>query len=217
MAVNMLQQMHSSTPGWVWNLTTVENAIQEINSSVSCVSNARITAWKRRSVVNLLAHIPTICKDKLLQEYLEWGWEHSFLNEDLLRQTWWKPGFKMKVSDCWQYVYTVSDSVLVRLCDDLSRWWKLAAPGTKAPLQEWQAAKPMKAKDDDPCFEGLPIALVKLKNCCVMENWLLPACIKAFGQDSKTLLEDLSGKMFFHFSILARFSGMVSFPAPPTR
>ncbi len=191
MAVNMLQQMHASTPGWLWTPTNIEEAIQEINASVSSVSHARITSWKKRSVVNILGFIPTACKEKLFQQYTEWGWEHSFMNEDLMRQPFWKPGFKIKVADPWQTVYTVSEAVLARFCDHLSQWWKLAAPGTKAPLPEWQAAKPMRQKCADPELEGMPSAVLKLHSCCLIENWLVPACIKAFGNESPALLEDL--------------------------
>ena len=108
MAARMLHQMHAHTPGWTWDKNNAEAAIAAINESVSSVNVARITSWKKRSVVNLLVHLPAECKDQVYQEYQEWGWENSFMSEDLMRQGWWVPGHKLKAGDAWSHVYTVT-------------------------------------------------------------------------------------------------------------
>ena len=191
MAARMLHQMHAHTPGWTWDKNNTDAAIAAINDSVSSVNVARITSWKKRSVMNLLVHLPAQCTDLIYQEYHEWGWEHSFMSEDLLRHGFWVPGFKLKADPTWSLVYTVTESVLVQFVKVLSRWWKSIAPGHGTSVQHVQSLKPMKQTTAE--FEGMSIAQFLLHCSCVFCNWLLPECEKSFGNDCRAVLEDLVG------------------------
>ena len=192
MAARMLEQMQVHNPGWEWNKTNTEAAINRINRSVHSGSDARITSWKKRSVLNILAHLPKQCKQALYREYKEWGWERSWMTEDFMRQGFWLPGHKLKVSSPWQSVYTVTEVTLEKFIAALSAWWRLSAP-TGAHLQVYQAAKPWKQSvDSDLSLDGMSVGMWKLICVCVMWNWLVPECKRAFGQDSQAVLEDLS-------------------------
>ena len=189
MASRMLQQMHAHTPGWTWDKNNTDAAIEDINDSVSSVNVARITSWKKRSVMNLLVHLPAQCTNLIYQEYHEWGWEHSFMSEDLMRQGFWVPGHKLKASEEWSLMYTVTESVLVHFLKVLSRWWKSIAPGHGTSVQHVQSLKPMKQTTAE--CEGMSIAQFLLHCSCVFCNWLLPECEKSFGNYCRAVLEDL--------------------------
>ena len=154
MAARMLDQMHVHNPEWEWSKDNTEAVVANINASVPPGSDARITSWKKRSVVNMLVHLPKECKNMLYQEYKEWGWERSWMTEDLMRQGFWVPGHKLKVSSPWQSVYSVTEVILERCIAALSAWWRATAP-TGAHLQAYQAAKPYKQSvDADLSLEG---------------------------------------------------------------
>ena len=191
MAARMLHQMHANTPGWTWDKNNAETAIAVINESVSSVNVARITSWKKRSVVNLLVHLPAQCTELIYQEYQEWGWEHSFMSEDLLRQGFWVPGNKLKAGPTWSHVYTVTETVLVQFVKVLSRWWKLIAPGLGTSVQNAQSLKPMRQTTAE--CENMSMGQFLLHCSCVFCNWLLPEGEKCFGSDCRALLEDLVG------------------------
>ena len=137
--------------------------------------------------MNLLVHLPAECKDQVYQEYQEWGWEHKFMSEDLMRQGWWVPAHKLKAGDAWSHVYIVNATVLKQLLKDLARWWKEMAPGHVTSVNHIQASKPM--KQTNPACEGMTIAQWKLHCCCVFCNWVVPECVKCFGNDSLAVLE----------------------------
>ena len=85
MAARMLEQMQAHNPGWDWSKTNTEAAVDKINRSVPPGSDARITSWKKRSVLNILVNLPRKCNHALYQIYKEWGWERSWMTEDLMR------------------------------------------------------------------------------------------------------------------------------------
>ena len=141
--------------------------------------------------MNLLVHLPAQCTELIYQEYQEWGWEHSFMSEDLLRQGFWVPGNKLKAGPNWSHVYTVTETVLVQFVKVLSRWWKSIAPGLGTSVQNAQSLKPMRQTTAE--CENMTMGQFLLHCSCVFCNWLLPEGEKCFGSDCRALLEDLVG------------------------
>ena len=170
MAARMMEQMRTHNPGWEWTTANAVEAVEKINNSVPAGSDARITSWKARSVTNLLVNIPKKCKELLYQVYREWGWELGWLNEDLMRQSFWRPGYKLpKVSSHWQSVYTVNADNLEKFITALNAWWKVYAP-TGSGLQVYQAAKPWKKiVDSDVSLDGMSVGMWKLICVCDVE------------------------------------------------
>ena len=81
------------------------------------------------------------------------------MTEDLMRQGFWVPGHKLKVSSPWQSVYTVTEVVLEKLIVALSAWWRATAP-TGAHLHVYQAAKPWKQSGNgDLTLEAISVAI----------------------------------------------------------
>ncbi len=193
MAANMLLQSRSA-PGFQWTPELLTDCIRELNKTVNTVNNARITSWKERSVRNLILHMPPTVRTRLQNAYLFWGWEKSFMSEDLLRQAFWKRGFKFNVAADWQTVYETTDASLLRFANKLAAEWtaQWPAPGSLESMgrREVEMAKPMKMKDTDPDLQDLPRATILALMSVFFEHWVVPRVHESFGASGVQRLED---------------------------
>ncbi len=95
---------------------------------------AKIGAWKERAIFNLIIHMPRSVHQAITKHYHKWAWERSCLSEELLREPFWRTGYKLpKVKGKWEDVYTCTEAVLQRYIQLLIRLWERRGPRRSAP------------------------------------------------------------------------------------
>ncbi len=143
---------------------------------------------------NLLLHMPKSVSERLQAAYIVWGWEKSFMSEDLLRQAFWKCGHKFKAAGQWQQVYECSEASLLRFVNKLTADWQAqwSAPGSLATAaqRDVDTNKPMKTKDSDPDFQDISKAHILALMALFLEHWVIPQTRQHFGETGAKQVED---------------------------
>ena len=209
MAANMLIQAHIYEAGWVWTNTNLSQSIQDLNNNVASINDAHIGSWKERSVRNIILYMTSDVVQCLQNAYSRWGWENSFMSEDLVRQAFWKPGHKFKTSSAWQEVFTTSAPALLLYVNKLSELWSLQwpAPGSlqAATNREIESQKPCKAKDRDPELQDMNWANVLLLMTLFYQHWLLPRVETHYGKAGVKTLQAIM-KMFIYIYVVVNMA-----------
>ena len=115
-AANMFLELARSTPGLL-HQKSLENEIDALSNKVMVENpNARITAWKRHSVINIVLCIPDDVLTLLMQHYRIYTWERSCLNEELLQDPLWRPGQVLnKTKGEWCVIFTTSEESVLSM------------------------------------------------------------------------------------------------------
>jgi hypothetical protein len=126
MAANMFLEAARSTPGFVFDKKTLDHEIDMLNSKVAAESPAaRITAWKRRSVTNIVWFLPESVLTMLNDRYRHYTWERCCLNEELLQDGLWRPGTVLsKAKGEWMAVFATSETTLVAMTKKSIGMWE---------------------------------------------------------------------------------------------
>ncbi len=208
MCANMLWKAKSHTPGFTWSQQALEKEIQAINDT--CVMENRratIGSWKKRGVQNIMLHMPTSVYDCLWKHYVDYTWERSLMNEELMKEGIWReefrlgapksgvpaPGGTVQVGICrgkWQEVYSMTKPALLRLATRLIKFWQEQFPKTtlkETPVSMLQAARFMRLDSS-----GSEVLFHKYAAYAAFyENWLLPRVHNEFGDKGVALVTTL--------------------------
>ena len=95
----------------------------ELNAAANGIPGGFIGSYKKQVIHNIILHMPTDTATILHEAYSRLGWERSYMNEDLLRNTDWRTNEVLKAALEWKTVYTTTKETVTVFADLLNKYW----------------------------------------------------------------------------------------------
>ena len=175
----------------------------------------------------MLIYTPGKVLDAWREHYLEYTWERSRLTEQLLADRMWRLGHKFKdAKGSWADVYTVTETVLLKLQEKLLSDWKTNFPREavrQALASDLAQNRPNRSVPDDPEMGDMSIGQQYCLFLRFLLHWVLPQVDKEFGEAGKQEVENAAGawQPWFvsdlRYGVLKKRSGSNFRGAPPGR
>lgn len=165
----------------------------ELNIAANGIPAGTIGSFKKAVVHNIILHMPTDAVVLLHEAYSRMGWERSYMNEDLLRNTYWRPNKALKAAPEWKTVYTTTKETVTLFADLLDKHWISLWENDAAILQASQTEvdrrKPSKTFDIDIPEMTTSTMLLFMVQFYLL--WLLPQVTNVYGEAGKLQLEEM--------------------------
>ena len=165
--------------------------MEELNKAANGIPAGNIGSYKKQVIHNIILHMPTDAVISLHEAYSRLGWERSYMNEDLLRNAYWRTNRALKAALEWKTVYTTTKETVTLFADLLNKYWISLWEDDAAILEASQTEvdrrKP--SKTDDADIPDMKTSTVLLFMTQFYLLWLMPQVTNVYGEAGKLKLE----------------------------